>query len=663
MIKSLLIANRGEIAVRIARTARRLGVRVIAVYSDADANAAHVAAADEAYHIGPAPAVESYLKGDVILEVAKRADADAIHPGYGFLSENADFAEACAKAGVIFVGPSADAIRAMGEKDRAKALMADADVPVVPGYHGDDQSPDLLKAEAEKAGYPVLIKAALGGGGKGMRLVEKADDFDKALAAAQREAKAAFGDDRCLIEKFVTSPRHIEVQVFGWPDGHVDALFERDCSVQRRHQKIIEEAPAPGMTDGMRSAMCDAAIKAAKAVDYVGAGTVEFIVDGSGPLRPDGFWFMEMNTRLQVEHPVTEAITGVDLVDWQLRAAAGEGRPDIDLTISGHAIEARLYAENPDKKFLPSTGLIEVMNLKRGRGLRIDAGVRAGDEVSVYYDPMIAKVIAKGESRDDARKALARSLRASTLLGPKTNLNFLAEVLDHPAFSGGDFTTAFVDDHLADLTSGFDEALVRKAMSAAVLALLLRDERSTPADLWDRTDGFRVGGVAPIRLPMAGPLGEVDIAAFQTGPSHWQLEAGGLTQIVEGRLHKGQVRGVVGDQKIDLPVHFTADGVTIVMDGKPYEMTRLDPYSGEPGDEAGAGGDAILAPMPGKIVSLAVAVGDKVRAGDNLGVLEAMKMEHALIAPRDGVVDSLGGSAGDQLDEGAVVIAFQPQAS
>src|SRR6478672_11399318 len=453
MFASVLIANRGEIACRIARTAARLGLRTIAVYSQADANALHVRQCDEAYPIGPAPAAESYLVIDRLIDVARQSGARCIHPGYGFLSENAEFAEVCAKAGIVFVGPPPSAIRAMGLKDRAKALMEQAGVPVVPGYHGERQEPAFLKQKADEIGYPVLIKAIAGGGGKGMRRVDKRPDFDAALESAQREAKSSFGDARVLIEKYVSAPRHIELQVFADAHGNAIHLNERDCSLQRRHQKVIEEAPAPGMSAELRASMGEAAVKAAQAVGYVGAGTVEFIADGSNGLRPDRYWFMEMNTRLQVEHPVTEAITGLDLVEWQFRVAAGEKLPLTQerVPLQGHAVEARLYAEDPEREFLPSTGRLIALRFPRNEGLRVDSGVDAGSEVSPFYDPMIAKLIVHAKTRDDALDRLARALEQTVLVGPRSNAGFLAALCRAPGFRKGQFDTGFIERNLVDL--------------------------------------------------------------------------------------------------------------------------------------------------------------------------------------------------------------------
>ncbi len=654
MIQSLLIANRGEIACRIARTARAMGVRTVAVYSDADRDAPHVKACDEAHYIGPSPANESYLLGDVILQVAKDAGADAIHPGFGFLSENADFAEACAKAGVTFVGPSAHAIRAMGEKDRAKALMQEAGVPIVPGYFGDNQDEAHLEAEAEKIGYPVLIKAALGGGGKGMRKVDDPAKFLKGLQGAKREAMGAFSDDRVLIEKWVTSPRHIEVQIFGWPDGRVDALFERDCSLQRRHQKVIEEAPAPGMTAEMRAAMCDAAVKAAKAVDYVGAGTVEFIVDGSQGLRPDGFWFMEMNTRLQVEHPVTEEVTGVDLVRWQLMAAAGECRTgDLIAGPKGWSFEARLYAEDPQKKFLPSVGGLTRLAFGGGAGVRIETGVQEGGAVTMFYDPMIAKVIATGANRDEARQRLIGALKATRIAGPKTNQAFLIACLEDADFAAGKLDTGFIDERLEALTTPKGD--LTTALQLATL-WRLAEEQSNSTDPWDCARGFRVNGRGTrVMTYQLGGDEHVVTATYHAdgydlgdGPVSVEVTANGLRAALNGKTYAADVV-------------LAGDTLSVLYDGARFDLTLIHPFDVDSFVAGAAGGDAVTAPMPGKVIKLNVAVGDKVSQGEDLGVLEAMKMEHTLTAPRDGVVASVTAKAGDQVAEGAVLISLEEE--
>ncbi|MCW5689054.1 MAG: carbamoyl-phosphate synthase subunit L, partial [Pseudolabrys sp.] len=509
MFKSVLIANRGEIACRIMRTAKRMGMRTIAVHSEADANALHVKLADEAHLIGPAPAAQSYLVSEKIIAAAKAAKAECIHPGYGFLSENTAFAKACADNGIVFVGPPPAAIEAMGLKDRAKALMEKASVPVVPGYHGDKQDPQFLKRKAYEIGYPVLIKAVAGGGGKGMRRVDKHADFDDALEGAMREAQNAFGDARVLIEKYITAPRHIEMQVFADTHGNAIHLNERDCSLQRRHQKVIEEAPAPGMSAALRAEMGAAAVAAAKAAGYVGAGTIEFIADGAGGLKSGGFWFMEMNTRLQVEHPVTEAITGLDLVEWQFRIANGEPLPlkQDQVPLEGHAVEARLYAEDPEKSFLPSTGRLIALDFPAAEGLRVDTGVETGDEVTPFYDPMIAKLIAKAETRGEALDRLADALDATVVIGPRSNAGFLAALARAPDFRNGEFDTGFIDAHLTELGAG-PQPLDHAAAAFGAQALVERERelllaRTASYDSpWDADDGFQLSGTRRLIVPL-----------------------------------------------------------------------------------------------------------------------------------------------------------------
>ena len=609
MMKSLLIANRGEIACRIIRTAREMGLRTIAVYSEADAQALHVRMADEAILIGPAPARESYLDAARILSAARDSGAEAIHPGYGFLSENAEFAESVIAAGLVWVGPNPDSIRAMGLKDAAKARMIAAGVPVTPGYLGEDQSPDRLAAEAEKVGYPVLIKAVAGGGGKGMRRVDDPAGFAEALASCRREAASSFGDDRVLIEKYILSPRHIEVQVFGDRHGQVVHLFERDCSLQRRHQKVIEEAPAPGMDDATREAVCGAAVRAAQAVYYVGAGTIEFIADASEGLRADRVWFMEMNTRLQVEHPVTEAITGVDLVEWQLRVAAGEPLPMAqgDLSIHGHAIEARLYAEDPAKGFLPAIGTLEVFDLGDDPAIRIDTGVEEGAEITPWYDPMIAKVIAHGDTRDAAREALADALDEAMIWPVRTNAGFLVQALDHPDFASGRVDTGLIareGEALMPPTEPSEEALAE-----AAAALIGQDELS----------GFRLNA-APrrsARFLLNGQPITVDFA------------------------HAGEVPPAPSDE------------VLISEGGQSWSFTR---WRADGLAAGGAGDGAILPPMPGRIIAVAVTEGQAVSAGQPLVTLEAMKMEHVLTAPFDGTVTDLKAETGGQVAEGVALV-------
>ncbi|MAA98110.1 MAG: carbamoyl-phosphate synthase subunit L [Stappia sp.] len=640
MLASVLIANRGEIACRIIKTARRLGLRTIAVYSDADRDALHVRLADEAVHIGPAPSVESYLVGERILAAAKQTGAQSIHPGYGFLSENAAFAEACEKAGIVFVGPSARAIRAMGLKDGAKALMEQAGVPVVPGYHGERQEAEFLKRKAYEIGYPVLIKAVAGGGGKGMRRVDKAIDFDAALASAQREAQSAFGDPRVLIEKFVLNPRHIEVQVFGDGKGNAVHLFERDCSAQRRHQKVLEEAPAPGMTPETRASMGAAAVAAARAVDYSGAGTIEFIADGSGALRPDGFWFMEMNTRLQVEHPVTELVTGQDLVEWQFRVASGEGLPlgQDEIRLNGHAIEVRLYAEDPDTGFLPSTGRLDVLDLPEGEGIRIDTGVVEGAEISAFYDPMIAKVIASGSSRAEALARIAGAFARSRIAGPKTNLAFLARLVADEEVKAGGFDTGLIDRSLESLTEG---AVSEAAVGKAVLSLL--EDRGTACndangwrDPFAVADAFELTGERRVQVSV-----EVDGEPRKTSV-RW---VGGQAGVLDGQ---GQPLAAVGAD-----VRRCGDVAYAIEAGRAVRVALVDQLSRVVEDEGGAA--AIKAPMHGKVIAVDVAAGDTLAKGQRIAVVEAMKMEHAIVAPRDGVVESVFVSEGGQVDQGAAV--------
>jgi acetyl-CoA carboxylase biotin carboxylase subunit len=628
MISTLLIANRGEIACRVIRTARRMGVATVAVYSDADAGAAHVAMADRAVRIGPAPVRESYLLGDVILAAAKETGADAIHPGYGFLSENAEFAEACKKAGVIFVGPPADAIRAMGLKDRAKSLMAKAGVAVVPGYLGDDQAPAHLSKEADRIGYPVLIKAVAGGGGKGMRKVEASGEFAAALESAKRESKSSFGDDHVLIEKYVTRPRHIEVQVFADSHGSAVYLFERDCSLQRRHQKVVEEAPAPGMPEKMRAAMGEAAVKAALAVGYVGAGTVEFIADASEGLKADRFWFMEMNTRLQVEHPVTEAITGTDLVEWQLRVASGEKLPKAqkDLKIDGHAVEVRLYAEDPDNGFLPSIGTLERLRLPDD--VRVDSGVREGDAVTPYYDPMIAKVIAHDATREGAIAKLAEALSHAEIAGLRTNNAFLIRALHSKDFIAGDIDTGFIDRHLAELVP-------HNEPDADVLAAAARfvadEKKSESADPWNARDGFRLSGEA----------------------------RQGVEFVVGGKRTLVHLEGLA-----PLGIHLLrlANGsVAAMRHGETFPLKQFDPF--ENAEHGGEAADRVVTPMPGKIIQVLVKAGDKVKRGQPLAMLEAMKMEHTLSAPADATVEAVDVSPGDQVAAETAVVRFAKAAA
>jgi 3-methylcrotonyl-CoA carboxylase alpha subunit len=609
MIQSLLIANRGEIACRIIRTARRVGIRTIAVHSDADAKALHVREADEAVHIGPSPARESYLVGEKILAAAQQTGAEAIHPGYGFLSENAEFAQAVMGAGLIWVGPNPSSITAMGLKDAAKTLMANAGVPVTPGYMGENQAPAVLAEEAAKVGYPVLIKAVAGGGGKGMRLVEDPANFADALASCKREAAASFGNDHVLIEKYILSPRHIEVQVFGDTHGNVVHLFERDCSLQRRHQKVIEEAPAPGMDEATRASLTASAVRAARAVDYVGAGTIEFIADGSEGLRADRIWFMEMNTRLQVEHPVTEEITGVDLVEWQLRVASGEPLPvaQEDLGIDGWAMEARLYAEDPAKGFLPSIGTLELLQFGESEGGRIDTGVYEGAEVSPFYDPMIAKVIAWGDDREEARERLSDMLADSAVWPVKTNASFLVNALEHSDFVAGTVDTGLIGrdgEAMAQAPEPSEETL--EAAAAALVPLY-----DAPA--------FRLNA-PPVR-------------------SGWFL--------LDGEAREIALTG--GSEE-------PAESVLVTESGRAW---RLAPWRKEGAHGVAGGSGAILAPMPGKVIAVEVEQGQAVTKGQKLLTLEAMKMEHTLTAPFDGTVAGLDATAGQQVQVDALLAKIE----
>ncbi|MBD9408106.1 acetyl/propionyl/methylcrotonyl-CoA carboxylase subunit alpha [Acidovorax sp. ACV02] len=667
MFNKILIANRGEIACRVAATAKRLGVKTVAVYSDADANAKHVAVCDEAVHIGGSAPKDSYLRWERIIEAAKATGAQAIHPGYGFLSENEDFAKDCADAGLVFIGPPASAINAMGLKAESKRLMEQAQVPLVPGYHGADQDPALLQREADRIGYPVLIKASAGGGGKGMRAVDKAEDFAAALDSCKREAINSFGDDAVLVEKYVQRPRHIEIQVFGDTHGNCVYLFERDCSVQRRHQKVLEEAPAPGMTPELRARMGEAAVAAAKAVHYVGAGTVEFIVEQPGGYdAPEQmkFYFMEMNTRLQVEHPVTEAITGLDLVEWQLRVASGEPLPlqQQDLRITGHAIEARICAENPDNNFLPATGALNVYALpdcvtfERG-AVRVDSGVRQGDAISPFYDSMVAKLIVHGDTRAQALARLDEALAQTHIVGLATNVQFLRRVARTEAFASAQLDTALIPREQAVLFHQEPVGLPLAA-AAAVAQTLLKERASEGVDPFSRRDGFHTHGVVQRRFE------------FEFGGEHakaWlTYERGGSLHLAVGE----------GETAVAGPLVFAAqaDGIELQFAG---QRTRAAVYAQGEVDhvftplgatqitaidllahagEAAAEGGRLTAPMPGKVVSFAVKAGDKVAKGQPLAVMEAMKMEHTIAAPADGVVQELLYAPGDQVTEGAELL-------
>jgi 3-methylcrotonyl-CoA carboxylase alpha subunit len=635
MFKKLLIANRGEIACRVIGTARRMGIATVAVYSEADAGALNVQEADEAIAIGPAPARDSYLNIVRILDAARDTGAEAVHPGYGFLAENADFAAACGKAGLVFVGPSAEAIRAMGSKAAAKQLMALADVPTVPGYHGEDQGPARLTEEARRIGYPVLIKASSGGGGKGMRVVERPDEFAAALGAAKRESLSAFADDRVLIEKYLDRPRHVEVQIFADRFGDTVHLFERDCSMQRRHQKVIEEAPAPKLDDDLRRALHATAIAAARAIRYVNAGTIEFILQG------DSFYFMEMNTRLQVEHPVTEMITGLDLVEWQLRVAAGEALPlrQDQIAARGHAVEARLYAEDATRDFLPAAGTLRLLRAPDAAAdLRIETGVRQGDTVTPYYDPMIAKLAAWGEDRAAASQRLAEGLSQYRIAGVVTNRDFLRRLVRDPAFAAGEIDTGFIARHRDRLVPPSEPAH-EAVLAAATREILLGEEETTRKAAsrsrdryspWRLRDGWRLDGRA-------------------TREFHWR---------------DGDTEGVFSlsahwaERNPDITVARHGDEFTIIDDDATWRLILIDPLAAK--EDAAVVAGRLTAPMPGKIVQVLAGAGESVKRGQPLLILEAMKMEHTIVAPGDGTVERIHFAAGDLVQEGAELVAFTP---
>ena len=667
MFKKILIANRGEIACRVAATARRLGIRTVAVYSEADADARHVQACDEAVLIGGAAPRDSYLRADRILAVAQATGAEAVHPGYGFLSENGGFAQACADAGIVFIGPPPAAIAAMGSKSAAKSLMEQAGVPLVPGYHGTDNDPALLAAEAARIGFPVLIKASAGGGGKGMRRVDRAEDFAAALASCQREARNSFGDSHVLVERYVLRPRHIEIQVFGDSHGQCVHLFERDCSVQRRHQKVLEEAPAPGMSAARRAEMGAAAVAAAQAVGYVGAGTVEFIAEevDDGDLR---FYFMEMNTRLQVEHPVTEAITGLDLVEWQLRVAAGQPLPlrQDQLTITGHAIEARICAENPDAGFLPATGTMDVLRwpphvaFERGP-VRVDAGVREGDAISPYYDSMIAKLIVYGDTRAQALARLDTALAATHIVGLNTNVAFLRRVVACDSFATADLDTALIERERAVLLD--QPPLALEIAAAGVVARALADDAAAQGDEpWSRRDGWRLHGGARRHFDIehAGALHAVALARphataadtrplLQIGDRQWPITARAL----DADRHDV----TLGDRRLPLVVYAQGERVAVFAPEASAVLRQIDAIAHA--GEGAADGGRLTAPMPGKVIAFLAQPGDSVSQGQALAVMEAMKMEHTLHAPRDGVVAELLYAVGDQVAEGGELLRLQ----
>ncbi|NHH99851.1 acetyl-CoA carboxylase biotin carboxylase subunit [Oceanimonas sp. MB9] len=651
MLTRLLVANRGEIACRVLRTARRLGLHTIAVYSDADRHALHVDMADEAWCIGPAPAAKSYLNQAALLEIAGACGADAVHPGYGFLSENAGFAQACADTGLVFVGPPPSAIAAMGDKAAAKALMASAGVPLVPGYHGEEQSNERLKTEAAACGYPLLLKAVAGGGGKGMRVVHTPAEFDEALAAARREAKAAFGNDAMLLERYLPAARHVEVQVFCDAHGNGIYLSERDCSVQRRHQKILEEAPAPGLSPATRTAMGEAAVRAAQAIDYRGAGTVEFLYTDDGH-----FYFMEMNTRLQVEHPVTELITGLDLVEWQLRVAAGEPLPltQEQVTIRGHAVEARIYAEDAEHGFLPAAGTLHVLRepITSSR-VRLDTGVREGDEVGIYYDPLIAKLIVHDQTRDAALAGLAQALAHYCIGGVKTNIGFLHHLCRHSAFINKELHTQFIEQHESSLFTApalaSGEVL---ALGALAYALLLPPRGASP---FSAATGWRLNqpAIHSLRLDYAGDIDAITLTAIESG---WRAKVSGQEFDLQGELAGEQLRVTMNDRRLSLYIAGYGSQLWLFYRGQRFDLRRVTDEAGS--TQHGAGG-SLTAPMPGLVNELKVVEGDQVTEGQTLLVLEAMKMEHPIRAPMAGKVAAIHFRTGEQVSEGDELLRLE----
>ena len=666
MFNKILIANRGEIACRIIRTAQRLGIRTVAVYSEADVNARHVRLADEAVAIGPAPARDSYLAVEKLIGAAERAGAEAIHPGYGFLSENAGFAAACGTAGITFIGPSPRAIEAMGSKSAAKTIMQQAGIPLVPGYHGDNQDETFLLGEAEKIGFPVMLKASAGGGGRGMRVVNSAAEFSEALRSAKREALGAFSDEKMLLEKYLEQPRHIEIQIFCDQHGNAVHLFERDCSIQRRHQKVLEEAPAPGITDETRSAMGNTAVAAARAIDYTGAGTVEFIADSDG-----AFYFMEMNTRLQVEHPVTELVTGQDLVEWQLRVAAGERLPasQDQLAINGHALEARIYAEDPDNGFLPSTGSLSHLRFPAETSdVRVDTGVRQGDSISVHYDPLIAKLIVRGNNRKSCLQGMLRALGETQVAGVTTNVDFLAAVIAHEAFQAADFDTGFIERHQADLFRDREAvppdipclAVLYRVLRRASLAERAAASSADPASPWWATDNWRPNLVEEEHFSFHDGIGEYEVGLAVAGNRRKQSEpdyvirTGAQVMRASGRLEAdGRLTVILDNIQLRADAVEDQDDLTIFAKGTTHRLQQVSftSYSAE----EGATGN-LISSMPGRVVEVMVGEGQQVKKGDALLVLEAMKIEHIIAAPHNGTVHSLHYRTGDMVEEGVELL-------
>ncbi|MDX1677829.1 acetyl/propionyl/methylcrotonyl-CoA carboxylase subunit alpha [Arsukibacterium sp.] len=659
MFRKILIANRGEIACRVIDTAHKLGIRCVAVYSEADANARHVRMADEAYLLGPAPSKDSYLRGDKIIDIAKQSGAQAIHPGYGFLSENEDFAKACSDAGVVFIGPPVGAITAMGSKSAAKKIMADAGVPLVPGYHGDDQSDEKLSSESVNIGYPQLLKAAYGGGGKGMRVVWKKEEFSDALAGARREAKAGFGNDKMLIERYLTKPRHIEIQVFCDNHGNAVYLAERDCSIQRRHQKVIEEAPAPHFSNEQRKAMGEAAVKAAKAIDYRGAGTVEFLFDEDG-----SFYFMEMNTRLQVEHPVTEMITGQDLVKWQLLVAAGEHLPlsQHEVQIDGHAIEVRVYAEDPNNDFLPQTGKLTYLRQpEASRHVRVDTGVVENDEVSPYYDPMIAKLIVWDESRDRAIARMLRALDDYRIAGVTTNLSFLTSLTEHPAFKAAELDTNFINQHQVDL---FAPASKEDNQALVLAALFILEQQKAPVTAntslspWQYSHGWRLNETPTVLLNLIHD-DKAEQLIVREQQQHYLVELQGQQICCQAQLNGDELSATLGDHKTKVRVSRYQDTISVFIKHHRYDFIYRTEVTTELDSSEHAG--SLTAPMNGTIVAVMAKAGANVKAGETLVVMEAMKMEYSIKAPTDGVVNEVFYSAGDLVKDGAELVDFSAE--
>jgi len=663
MFNKVLVANRGEIACRVIRTARAMGIRTVAVYSDADRDAMHVSMADEAVHIGPSPSRESYLRGDRVIAAAIQTGAQAIHPGYGFLSENADFCRECADNNIVFVGPPVAAIKAMGSKSAAKTIMEEAGVPLVPGYHGDDQDPAVLKSSADQMGYPVLLKAVAGGGGKGMRQVWAGEEFDQALAAAKREAMNGFGNDDMLVEKYLTKPRHVEIQVFCDRHNNAVYLFERDCSVQRRHQKVIEEAPAPGVSDSLRAAMGEAAIRAARAIDYEGAGTVEFLLDEDGT-----FYFMEMNTRLQVEHPVTEMISGQDLVEWQLRVAANEPLPrrQEQLQINGHAFEARIYAEDPDKDFLPVTGKLSFLQSPRDSDhVRVDTGVRQGDEVSIFYDPMIAKLVVWDENRDKALARLTRALKEYRISGMTTNLEFLYNLANSTPFKDAQLDTGFIQAHHAEIFHDTPKDIGAEAPLAALFLVLQQQNQSEldaagnndPGSPWNTSNAWRLNeaNVHSFSIELHGQEYPVEVEQ-RSSELEYEIRVQGQSTRARGTLHSDVLRTDINGYQMDTVVSQHDDTYTLYTPETAISFRR---FQADLGDAVDVGGGGLCAPMNGTMVTLLVAQGDTVKKDEAMLVMEAMKMEHTIRAPADGRVKQFYYQPGDLVDGGAELLEFE----